>query len=73
MPQTKYYLTHGGQIDSVTLAPTDVLATIETPDGVDPIRAAVAIASGRASANPPATKADAPAPIPPHTKLPATK
>lgn len=71
MPQVKYYLTHGGQIDAVTLAPGDLIAIIETPDGVDPIRAVNAVANGLATANPrplaptakPEPAAEAPAPV----------
>lgn len=67
-----FFLTHGGMIDGVAIAAGGLIANIETPEGVDPIKAARAIASGMASGNKPAA-APAPAAQPqaPAVKLPA--
>lgn len=71
-----FYLTHGGMIDGVAIAAGGLIANIETPDGVDPIKAARAIASGMASGNKPAAASEPAAqpqaaPIVERTKFPA--
>lgn len=51
-----FYLNHGGMIDGIAIAAGGKIANIETPDGIDPIKAARAIVNGLATT-------DAPAPV----------
>lgn len=74
MPRTNYYLRAPGMIDGNPLAAGDLIATVETPDGVDAGRAVSAIVNNLASANPPAaTTAAPPAPEDPAKKAPAVQ
>lgn len=57
MKSTPFFLTHGGMIDGVAIAAGGQIANVETPDGVDPIKAVRAIVNGLATATPPATQA----------------
>ena len=73
--RTTYHFTRGGTINGKTLAPNSVIATLDTPDGLDPARVIAAISSGLAVAAPAVSSVERPAPapevLPPKTVLPA--